>query len=94
MHTSAGEGRFVYELRLVNHRGTGQELQSEAMRQEIRKAACADEKARELLGHQVRVLSQICGERWAATRRHRDCFGGLRILITLWASQRRDPSGL
>src|SRR5262245_12774147 len=59
VHTSATEGRFVYELRLVNDKRTGQAINSESTRQEMRKVACGNEQARDMLRHQVRLLFQI-----------------------------------
>jgi hypothetical protein len=59
VHTSAGERRFVYSLRLINYKGRGQELESTGTREALRKSACADEKTRDLLRHQVHLLYQI-----------------------------------
>ena len=59
VHTSASEGRMVYEFRLVNYKGAGEAIRSPATRQQMQQAACRDDKAREFFRHRVHLLYQI-----------------------------------
>lgn len=61
VHTNVNEGRFVYQLRLVNYKGALElpPATRQEMRQSMRQTACHEGKPREFLRHGVRLLYQF-----------------------------------